>query len=363
MVKTVTILGSTGSIGQSTFKLLMDNPDKFKVIGLTANKNNELLAEQATQLGAKFFATDSANICEAAGMDADIVIAGIVGLAGLKPMMKAIERGARIGLANKEAMICAGSLMTSAAKKHGAEIIPVDSEHNAIFQVFDFENPQSVEKIVLTASGGPFREMPLRKLKSVTPEQAVNHPNWKMGAKISVDSATMVNKGLELIEAYNLFPVKPEQLDVVIHPQSIVHSFVYYNDGSVLAQASNPDMRVPISYVLGYPERLQNNVERLDLTKIGSLNFEKPDYQKFPGLKLAQDILPQGQDKHIVFNAANEIAVEKFLANEIAFTDIAKVIENCLNNQESQQISSLDDVFALDEEVRAKACELCAKAA
>ncbi len=363
MVKTVTILGSTGSIGQSTVKLLLDNPDKFKVVALTANKNHELLAEQAKQLQPQFTATSEEQICEAAALESDIVIAGIVGLAGLKPVMKAIERGARIGLANKEAMICGGSLLTEAAKKSGAEIIPVDSEHNAIFQIFDFKNPGSVEKIVLTASGGPFREMPLAKLKSVTPEQAVNHPNWKMGAKISVDSATMVNKGLELIEAYNLFPIKPEQLEVVIHPQSIIHSFVYYNDGAVLAQGSNPDMRVPISYVLGYPERLANDVERLDLAKLGVLNFEKPDYEKFPGLKLAQEVLPEGQGQHIVFNAANEIAVEKFLAREISFTDIAKIIEDILTGQTSAKINSLDDVFALDTQTREKARELCKRAA
>ena len=192
-------------------------------------------------------------------------------------------------------MICAGKLMTVAAKKSGAEIIPVDSEHNAIFQVFDFENSKSIEKVILTASGGPFRQMAAKDLHKVSPEQAVNHPNWKMGAKISVDSATMVNKGLELIEAYNLFPLKPEQLEVVIHPESIIHSLVYYNDGAVLAMSGMPDMRVPISYVLGYPERLKNNVERLDLAKLGKLHFEKPDYTKFPALKLAEEVLRREQ--------------------------------------------------------------------
>jgi 1-deoxy-D-xylulose-5-phosphate reductoisomerase len=285
-------------------------------------------------------------------MDADIVIAGIVGLAGLKPIMAAINRGARIGLANKEAMICAGQLLTLAAKKSGAEIIPIDSEHNAIFQVFDFKNPRSIEKVILTASGGPFRQMPLKDLSKVTPEQATAHPNWKMGAKISVDSATMVNKGLELIEAYNLFPLKPEQLEVVIHPESIMHSLVYYNDGAVLSTSGVPDMRVPISYVLGYPERLKNNVARLDLVKTGSLNFEKPDYARFPGLKLAEEVLRASQSAHIVFNAANEVAVEKFLKREIAFTDIAKIIAESLAKHKSQKINSLADVFTLDAEIR-----------
>ncbi len=352
MVKTVTILGSTGSIGTSTVKLLLENRDKFKVIALTANKNTELLAEQAKLLQPEFVATDAEAICEAASMKSDIVIAGIVGFAGLKATMKAIERGATVGLANKEAMVCAGSLMLQAAEKSGAKIIPVDSEHNAIFQVFDFKNPASVEKIVLTASGGPFRNLAAGELGKVTPEQAINHPKWKMGAKISVDSATMMNKGLELIEAYNLFPVKPEQLDVVVHPESIIHSFVHYNDGSVLAQAANPDMCVPISYVLGYPERLKNNSKRLDLTESGALHFEKPDYEKFPCLKLAQEVLGKAQSYHIVLNAANEVAVEKFLQREIAFTDIAKIVEKSLIAHKETKISTLNDVFAIDAEVR-----------
>lgn len=363
MVKTVTILGSTGSIGTSTVKLLLANPDKFKVVALTANKNTELLEEQARLLKPEFVATEAAAICEAAMMKSDIVIAGIVGFAGLKPTMKAIERGARIGLANKEAMVCAGSLMTGSAKKSGAEIIPVDSEHNAIYQVFDFKNPASVEKVVLTASGGPFRKLPLSEFKNITPEQAIDHPNWKMGAKISVDSATMVNKGLELIEAYNLFPIKAEQLDVVVHPESVIHSMVYYNDGSVLAQAANPDMCVPISYVLGYPERLKNSTKRLDLTEFGSLNFEKPDYEKFAALKLAKQVLHQGQSAHVVLNSANEVAVEKFLERKIAFTDIAKVIEQCLAKHKEGKVTSLDDVFEIDKEIRHKAGELCRLAA
>jgi len=362
-VKTVTVLGSTGSIGQSTVRLLLDNPDKFRVVALTANKNTELLSEQARLLKPEFVATEAEAIVEAASMQADIVIAGIVGLAGLAPVMKAVERGARIGLANKEAMICAGALLTGAAKKFGAEIIPVDSEHNAVFQVFDFAHPESVEKIVLTASGGPFREWAVVDLKNVTPEAAVKHPNWSMGAKISVDSATMVNKGLELIEAFNLFPVGHEQLEVVVHPESVIHSLVYYNDGAVLAQAAAADMRVPISYVLGAGARLANDVARLDLARLGVLNFAKPDYAKFPGLKLAEEVLKCEQSFHIVFNAANEVAVEKFLAREIGFLDIVKVIAESVGAHRGRQIAELVDVYALDAETRARARELCARAA
>jgi 1-deoxy-D-xylulose-5-phosphate reductoisomerase len=290
-------------------------------------------------------------------MKSDIVITGIVGYAGLEPTMRAIERGARIGLANKEAMVCAGQLMLRAAQKSHAEIIPIDSEHNAIYQVFDFKHPESIEKVILTASGGPF--LKTANLADVTPEQATNHPNWKMGAKISVDSATMMNKGLELIEAKYLFSLDFNQLDVVIHPESVIHSMVMYNDGSVLAQAANPDMCVPISYVLGYPERLKNSTKRLDLTEFGTLNFAKPDYAKFPCLQLAIEAMKQGPSYQIVLNAANEIAVAKFLAREIKFTDIAKVVEKTLAAHGKVEINSLADVSALDEAIRKNAISHC----
>ena len=372
MKKTVTILGSTGSIGKSTVSLLLENHDKFEVAALTANGNIEQLSEQAKILNPKIVAiSDKSKVAalkellphtkilageegliEAASQKADITICGIVGIAGLKPTMAAIEQGGIIGLANKESMICAGTIMLEAATKSGAKIIPVDSEHNAIFQVFDFKNPDSVEKVILTASGGPFRSWAAADLEKVTPEQAINHPKWKMGAKISVDSATLMNKGLELIEAHYLFGLSSTKLGVVVHPESIIHSMVYYNDGSVLAQAANPDMRVPISGVLGYPNRLKNSTNRLDLTEISQLNFEKPDYNKFPCLKIAMDVLDKGLAYHIALNAANELAVEQFLSKKIKFTQIPQIVETALSGLKSSPINTIADVFKVNQSIR-----------
>lgn len=381
MVKTVSILGSTGSIGKSTVDIIRQHPDKFQIKALTANGNVDELVSQAKEFAPEFVAIADESkyqqlkttlpnircaageeaICEAASVQADFVMAAIVGFAGLKPTMQAIEQGATIGLANKEALVCAGELMIEAAKNHNAKIIPVDSEHNAIYQIFDFENPKSVSKIILTASGGPF--LGRDNLDDVTPQEAVNHPNWDMGAKISVDSATMMNKGLEMIEAYHLFPVEKSQIEIIIHPESVIHSMVEYNDGSVLSQSAAPDMRVPISYALGYPKRLQNNSEKLNLAKIGSLNFFEPDMQKFPCLALAKQALQQGGSAPVILNAANEVAVERFLNGEIKFTAIPDIIEKIMSDNKSLEFSNLDELFNLNAEVRIMAEDLCKAAA
>ncbi|PIR32149.1 MAG: 1-deoxy-D-xylulose-5-phosphate reductoisomerase [Alphaproteobacteria bacterium CG11_big_fil_rev_8_21_14_0_20_44_7] len=386
MVETVTILGATGSIGQNALDIISAHKDAFKIKCLTANSNVKLLIEQALKFEPEYVAisdeTKNAELCDAlkalpnceilAGADAaeqiakiesDIVISAIVGFAGLLPTMAAVNRGAKIGLANKESLVCAGEIIMQQATQSGAKIIPVDSEHSAIFQVFDFAHPESVEKVTLTASGGPFREYAYEQMAGVTAAQAVKHPNWNMGAKISIDSATMMNKGLELIEAYNLFPIDINQLEVIVHPESIVHSLVHYKDGSVLAQAGTPDMRVPISYALGYPERLRNDSVRLNLAEIGQLNFEKPDLKRFPCLALAQHAMKEGGSVPIILNAANEIAVDGFLSGQIKFLEIAEIVEKCILRNNKINISELSDVFNVDCEVRSKAIELCRLAA
>lgn len=376
MKKRVTILGSTGSIGKSTISLILDNPDKFEVVALTANANAQALAVQAHILKPQYVAladeskipqlrellpdTKIISVQEAAEVEADIVIAAIVGIAGLLPAMAAIKKGRVVGLANKESMVCAGKILIDEAKRSGAKIIPIDSEHNAVFQVL---NPnQSVEKVTLTASGGPFLNYTAEQLKTVTREQAIAHPKWSMGAKISVDSATMMNKGLELIEAHYLFDLSSDKLDVVIHPQSIIHSLVTYDDGASLAQLSCPDMRVPISYVLSYPERLTNSTKRLDLAEVGSLTFLKPDLEKFPCLRLAMDALDASPAHQIALNAANEVAVEEFLQGNIKFMQISQMVEGVLE-RDMPQIKTLEDVLALDAEVRASLVKISNKAA
>lgn len=365
MKKKVVILGSTGSIGKSTISLILDNPDKFEVVALAANCNAQALAVQAQILKPKYVALADLSkrdellglcpdakiisVTEAAEAECDIVIAAIVGIAGLAPTMAAIKKGRVVGLANKESMVCAGNIMLDAAKRSGAKIIPIDSEHNAVFQVLDTRH--NVEKVTLTASGGPFLNFTAEQLKNVTAEQAVKHPRWSMGAKISVDSATMMNKGLEMIEAHYLFDLSPDKIDVVIHPESIIHSLVTYDDGASLAQVSCPDMRVPISYVLSYPERLTNSTKRLDLAEISKLTFHKPDLDKFPALRLAMDALDAGPAHQIALNAANEVAVESFLAGEVKFTQIPQIVEGVLDIS-MPAIKTLEDVFALDGEVR-----------
>ncbi|HBS23514.1 1-deoxy-D-xylulose-5-phosphate reductoisomerase, partial [Thalassospira sp.] len=333
--KSVCVLGVTGSVGSSTVDILKAHSDKYAVDAVTAHRNVQGLAKAAIELGAAMaviadeslyedlksalsgtdilVAAGDEALVEAASRPSDIVIAAIIGAAGLKATLAAIRRGARVGLANKETLVCAGDLMMAEVAKYKATLIPVDSEHSAIFQVLEQKSVDKVDRILLTASGGPFREWSLDDMKSVSPKQALAHPNWDMGAKISIDSATMMNKGLELIEACRLFPVPEERIEVVVHPQSVVHSMVEYSDGSVLAQLGSPDMRTPIAYALSWPERIRVDVARLDFATIGQLNFTAPDMKRFPALRLAREALRAGGTVPTVLNAANEIAVGAFL--------------------------------------------------
>ena len=379
-VRRVTILGSTGSIGQSTVDLLLRNPDGFEVEALTAYRNPLRLAEQARALRARFAAiADSSHypalkaalsgtgieaacgadaLTEAALRQADWVMAGIVGAAGLAPTLAAIRRGAIIALANKEVLVCAGTLVMQEVARCGATLLPVDSEHNAMWQCFDFARIEAVEKIILTASGGPFRERSLEEMREVTPAQAVAHPNWRMGAKISVDSATMMNKGLELIEAHHLFRLPCERIDIVVHPQSIVHSAVAYRDGSVLAQLGSPDMRTPIAYALAWPGRIETPAKRLDLPAIGRLTFEPPDERRFPALRVAREALMRGGGCPTVLNAANEMAVRGFLDGRIGFLDIVETVERTIETIPQGPLESLDDVYNFDKMAREVAARL-----
>lgn len=376
----VSILGSTGSVGCNTIDLIEREPERFQVDALIACRNVELLAEQARRLRARVTVTgdpDSYPALKAAlsgtgidvhaGPDAviaaaerpvDCLMAAIVGAAGLAPTLAAIRRGTKVGLANKECLVSAGELFCAEVRRSGAVLLPVDSEHSAIFQVFDFDNADKVARIVLTASGGPFRAWSRAEMAQVTPEQAVAHPNWSMGAKISVDSATMMNKGLELIEAFHLFPVNEDQIDILVHPQSVVHSMVDYVDGSVLAQLGAPDMRTPISYALAWPDRLPTPAPRLRLEEIGRLDFEAPDAERFPALRLARQALRDGGAAPTVLNAANEVAVQLFLERRVGFLDIARIVERTLEATPVRDLASLDDVHDADHEARARAEEL-----
>jgi 1-deoxy-D-xylulose-5-phosphate reductoisomerase len=284
-------------------------------------------------------------------------MAAIVGTAGLKPVMAALEAGGTVALANKEALVSAGDVMTATAQAHATTLLPVDSEHNAVFQCLDRTAPRSVRKIILTASGGPFRATPIEAMRTITPAQAVAHPNWSMGAKISVDSATMMNKGLELIEAFHLFPVAADQLDILVHAQSVVHSMVEYIDGSVLAQLGTPDMRTPIAYALAWPERMATPCEALDLARIGRLDFEAPDPTRFPALALARDALSAGGARPAILNASNEVAVAAFLAGRVGFLEIAAIVADTLARYDPAAPDSLDAVLAIDAEARAYAGE------
>src|SRR5216110_3043672 len=374
----VSILGSTGSVGQSTVDLLSRNREDFTVEALTANNNAKLLAEQARSLGARFAAiaepgeyavlkdalagSGRAALVEAAERPADWMMAGIVGAAGLEPTLAAIRKGRIVAFANKEVLVCAGSLFMREVLAHGATLLPVDSEHNAIWQCFDFERVHGIEKITLTCSGGPFRERSLAEMRDMTPEQAVAHPTWRMGAKISVDSATLMNKGLELIEAHHLFQLDPERIDIVVHPQSIVHGLVTYRDGSVLAHLGSPDMRTPIAYALGWPDRTPAPTKRLDLAEIGRLTFEAPDPERFPALRLAREALTRAGSP-TVLNAANETAVHAFLGGEIGFLDIAATVERTLELLPGGNLDSLEDVYDLDKAARATAAQVIANGA
>jgi len=382
-VRSVTILGSTGSVGCNTVDLVEREPEKFRVEALVANRNVEKLVAQARSLKAKLAVVSDPTayqalkdalagsgieaaagpeaVVEAAARPADWVMASIVGAAGLQPTLAAIKRGATIGLANKETLVCAGSLVMKAVADHGATLVPVDSEHSAIFQVFDFDQKDQIDKIILTASGGPFRTKTAEQMRAMTPEQAVAHPNWSMGAKISVDSATMMNKGLELIEAYHLFGLPEDRIEILVHPQSVVHSLVAYHDGSVLAQLGTPDMRTPIAYALAYPARMTTPGKRLDLAQIAQLTFEAPDPVRFPALRITRAALKAGGGAPTVLNAANEIAVQSFLSRTIGFLDIARVVEETVSALNDTAIGTLDDILALDAQARRMAGELVRK--
>ena len=378
--KSVTILGSTGSIGCNTIDLILANPELYQVEALTAYQNVNQLISQVRKLGARFavigdkkkykelkeaasgisveLSAGPEGLREAARRKADWVMAGIVGFAGLEPTLEAVRQGTTIAFANKECLVCAGELFLAEVKRNRSTLLPVDSEHNAIFQVYDFKQKHLVDKIILTASGGPFRNLGLEKMTMVTPEEAIAHPNWSMGPKISVDSATMMNKGLEIIEAHHLFGVDEKQIEVLIHKESIIHSMVAYVDGSVLAQLGTADMRTPISYTLGWPERMKSNTHPLNLLEVGSLTFEKPDAARFPLLTLARDALRAGQSAPIILNAANEAAVSRFLARKLRFLDIARVVSEALEKISVRDIRSLNDVITADVEARQVAGEI-----
>jgi 1-deoxy-D-xylulose-5-phosphate reductoisomerase len=382
-VKTITVLGSTGSVGTQTVELLAVEPGRYQVRALVGGRNAVLLAQQARALGAEWAvisdpaahpalvealagsgvrtACGAEAVVEAAGLQADWTMAAITGAAGLPSTLAAIRRGASVALANKEALVCAGEVMLRAVREHGATLLPVDSEHNAIFQSMADGNRAAVERIVLTASGGPFRTASREEMARATPEVALRHPVWSMGAKISIDSATMMNKGLEVIEAARLFDLPSARIDVLIHPQSVVHGLVYYTDGSVLAQLGSPDMRVPIAHTLAWPERVATAARRLDLARIGQLEFTEPDLAQFPALVLARDALQAGGGAPTILSAANEVAVEAFLQRRIGFLDIAGVVERVLDEMGAQNADSIEAVFELDRTARTVAERCCAR--
>ncbi len=379
-MRSITILGATGSIGASTLDLVRRNRDEWRVVALTANCQAAELARLAREFGAELAvvgdegclpelrealagsgieaAGGAAALCEAARRGADVTVAAIVGCAGLAPTMAAIEQGGIVALANKEALVSAGEVMTAAVAAHGATLLPTDSEHNAIFQCLQGGRIGDVRSITLTASGGPFREWSWSRLKAATPAQALKHPNWDMGAKITVDSATMMNKGLEYIEAHRLFPVGLEKIRILVHPQSVVHSMVEYRDGSTLAQLGPSDMRVPIASCLAWPARMDTPCAPLDLAKLGTLSFFAPDEERFPATRLAREAVEAGGAAPAVLSAANEVAVAAFLAGQIAFTDISSLVEQTLSCDLPPAPDSLDDVLAVDAEARARAARI-----
>ena len=376
----ISILGATGSVGTSTLDLVERHPERFEVVALTAAKNVAALADAARRTDAKLAVIGDSSLLpelesllqgshclattgrealnEAASGEAELVMAAIVGCAGLEPVMAAVEAGRTVALANKESLVTAGELMISAARDHGSTILPVDSEHNAIFQCLAANRERDVSRLVLTASGGPFRSWSREQMAAATPQQAVAHPNWSMGAKISVDSATMMNKGLEIIEAHHLFDLPGDRLEILVHPQSVIHSMVEYVDGSVLAQLGSPDMRIPIAYALAWPERMETPAERLDLAKIGSLSFETPDLDRFPSLRVARESMEAGGAAPIVLNAANEEAVAAFLNGRIDFLEIVQTVEEALARMDASSPRSIAEVIDIDRNARALAQSL-----
>jgi 1-deoxy-D-xylulose-5-phosphate reductoisomerase len=383
-VKRVSVLGATGSVGQSTLDLIGRNPNIFKVVALTAKHNVERLAELAVRHGAELaviaedahyqdlrqrlagtgieVAAGMAGLIEAALRPADCVMAGIMGAAGLRPTLAAVSQGKRVALANKECLVSAGETFMEAVRRAGTELIPVDSEHSAAFQAIAGAAPDSIERIVLTASGGPFRTWSLDELARATPSEALRHPNWSMGPKITIDSATLMNKGLELIEAYHLFQIAADKLEIVVHPQSIIHALVGYRDGSMLAQLSSPDMRTPIALSLAWPQRMTAPTKRLDLVELAQLSFERPDEHRFQAIGLARQAMRRAGLAPAVLNAANEIAVEAFLAGRLGFLQIAQLVAETLAQGEACGLidasADLDGVLATDAAARRLALNL-----
>jgi 1-deoxy-D-xylulose-5-phosphate reductoisomerase len=382
--RAITVLGATGSIGDSTMDLLRLAPERYRVEALTAHSNVQGLAKLAREFNAGFAAiADPARlgelkdalagsgiacgagesaIIEAAARPADWLMAAVSGAAGLKPALAAVDRGTTIALANKECLVCAGDLFMQRAVDAGARILPADSEHNALFQALSSGNRAELTRVIITASGGPFRTWVAADIEQATLEQALKHPNWSMGQKITIDSASMMNKGLEVIEAAYLFALSPDQIDVLVHPQSIVHGLVEFSDRSVVAQLGSPDMRIPIAHCLGWPDRIVGPSTRLDLAKIGQLTFEAPDFERFPGLRLAFEALRTGQGATTVFNAANEIAVAAFIAQKIRFGAIARLVEATLEqwirSGNLTSLTSADDAIAVDHNARKLAASL-----
>ena len=379
-MRSITILGATGSIGASTLDLVRRARAEWRVVALTANCQAAELAALAREFGAELAvvadesclpalrdelagsgveaAGGAAALVEAAARGADVTVSAIVGCAGLAPTMAAIEQGGVVALANKEALVSAGDVMMAAVERHGATLLPTDSEHNAIFQCLQAGRIEDVRSITLTASGGPFREWSLEQLRAASPAQALKHPNWDMGAKITVDSATMMNKGLEYIEAYRLFPVGLEKIRILVHPQSVIHSMVEYRDGSTLAQLGPSDMRVPIASCLAWPARMDTPCAPLDLAALGTLSFFAPDEERFPATKLAREAAETGGAAPAVLSAANEVAVAAFLAGQIAFTDISALVAQTLGRNLPPPPRNLDDVLTVDAEARAHAAEM-----
>lgn len=374
-MKKVFVLGSTGSIGVNTLNVIREFGDKFQLVGITANRNIELLEKQAREFHPEIVVVrnkEKAGLlskrlsdtnCEVLGgeealltasreSDYDLFVSSLVGFAGLAPTIEAIKRKKRIALANKETLVAAGEIVNSLCAEYGSELLPIDSEHSAIFQTLVGENKNEIFKIILTASGGPFRTKPEDELEFVTVEEALNHPNWKMGSKITIDSATMMNKGLEVIEAHWLFALPGERIEVVIHPQSIIHSMVEFVDGSIKAQMSIPDMKLPIQYALSYPERFSSNFIETDLPKIHQLSFYEPDFGKFKCLKLAYDAMEAGGTAPCILNAANEIAVHQFLNGRIKFTQIPELIDTCMNKMDVISNPNMETIVECDRQTR-----------
>jgi 1-deoxy-D-xylulose-5-phosphate reductoisomerase len=380
MTKSISIFGATGSVGLSTLDLVRQHRDQYNIIALTANGNAAQLADLAKEFSAEIAvvadhaaypelkqqlagtsieaASGPDALIAAAALGADWTMAAIVGCAGLPPTLEALRCGKTVALANKEALVSAGALMITEAGKAGATLLPVDSEHNAIFQALQGGRIDQVRKITLTASGGPFRTWSREQMADVTPEQAVAHPNWDMGAKISVDSATMMNKGLELIEAHHLFPVGLENIEILVHPQSVIHSMVEYRDCSTLAQLGSPDMRIPIANALAWPDRMTTNCQPLNLAEIARLDFEQPDENRFPATKIARAAIVAGGAKPAMLNAANEVAVAAFLNRAVQFLDITEIVSRLLDSYSPPDPSELADIFAIDKETRVRTEQL-----